>query len=241
MKYKISVVIRTYNEEKHLAEVLESLKRQTYDNYEIIVVDSQSTDNSVSIAKSYGAKIIPILKDDFTYSYSSNIGVENSTGDIICFLSGHSVPVKKTYLEDTNKIFQNDKIGGCYGDVIALKDGSIWEKMYNKLGYIKNTLLGKKNKINLEKEIHPGILSCSNASIRKEILDKHKFAAKLGKKGGEDVELAYRIIKDGYYVAQVPYLLVMHSHGSNLKKFLKELKNWKVMYKEVLDYIDTNK
>ena len=237
MNYKISIVIRTYNEQKHLPEVLESIKNQTYKNYEIILVDSESTDKTVEIAKKYGVKIVPILKKDFNYSYASNVGVKNSSGDIVCFLSGHSVPAKNNYLEETNKIFQDEKIGGCYGDVIALKDGSIWEKLYNKLGYIKNVLLGKKDKVKLETEIHPGILSCSNASIRKSVFDKHLFVDELGKKGGEDVELAYRIIQDGFYVAQVPNLLVKHSHGSKLKKFLKELKNWKVMYQEVLTYI----
>lgn len=235
MKYKISIVIRTYNEQKHLGEVLESLKRQTYDNFEIIVVDSESTDKSLEIAGEYGVKIVPILKKNFNYSYASNIGVKNSTGDIICFLSGHSVPVNETYLEEINEVFQNDEIGGCYGDVIALEDGSLTEKIYNKLGYILNKNI--KN-IKLEKQIHPGILSCSNACIRKEILIKHPFANELGKKGGEDVEVAYRIIEDGMYIAKVPYLLVKHSHGSNFFKFIKELKNWKVMYKEVLDYID---
>ena len=238
MNYKISIVIRTYNEQKHLPEVLESIKNQTYKNYEIVLVDSQSTDKTVEIAKKYGAKIVPILKKDFNYSYASNVGVQNSTGDIICFLSGHSVPAKQNYLEETNKVFQDKKVGGCYGDVVALKDGSIWEKIYNKLGYLKNILFSKKDSVKLENKIHPGILSCSNASVRKSILDKHLFANELGKKGGEDVELAYRIIMDDYYIAQVPELLVKHSHGSNLKKFLKELKNWKIMYSEVLEYIN---
>lgn len=237
MDYKISIVIRTYNEQKHLPEVLESIKNQTYKNYEVILIDSESTDKTVEIAKSYEVKVIHILKKDFNYSYASNVGVKNATGDIVCFLSGHSVPVKENYLEKINEIFQDSKIGGCYGDVIALKDGSFWEKAYNKLGYIKNILFNRKNNIRLENTIHPGILSCSNASIRKTIFNKHLFADELGKKGGEDVELAYRIIQDGLYIAQVPELLVKHSHGSDLKKFLRELKNWKIMYQEVLDYI----
>lgn len=237
MDYKISIVIRTYNEQKHLPEVLESIKNQTYKNYEVILIDSESTDKTVEIAKSYEVKVIHILKKDFNYSYASNVGVKNATGDIVCFLSGHSVPVKENYLEKINEIFQDPKIGGCYGDVIALKDGSFWEKAYNKLGYIKNILFNRKNNIRLENTIHPGILSCSNASIRKTIFNKHLFADELGKKGGEDVELAYRIIQDGLYIAQVPELLVKHSHGSDLKKFLRELKNWKIMYQEVLDYI----
>lgn len=241
MEKRISVVIRTYNEQKHIEEVIESLKNQTYNNYEIIVVDSESTDNTRKIAEKHNCKIVGIKKSDFNYSYASNIGVQNATGEIICFLSGHSVPAYNTYLEELNKTFQNNKIGGCYGDVIALEDGSWIEKLYNKLGYIKNKIKNSKENIKLETEIHPGILSCSNAAIRKSILERHPFADELGKKGGEDVELAYRIIEDGYYVAQVQSLLVKHSHGSGLKKFLKELRNWKVMYAEVIDYIQSNK
>lgn len=239
MDYKISVVIRTYNEQKHLEEVLESLSNQTYKNFEIILVDSESTDNTLNIAKKYNVKIVQIKKKDFNYSYASNVGVKNATGDIVCFLSGHSVPAYNDYLQKTNEIFQNEKVGGCYGDVIALKDGSIWEKAYNKLGYIKNKILNKNINVKYETEIHPGILSCSNASVRKTIFNKYEFADALGKKGGEDVELAYRIINEGLFVAQVPDLLVKHSHGNNLKKFIKELKNWKVMYKEVLEFIDS--
>ena len=155
MDYKISIVIRTYNEQKHLPEVLESIKNQTYKNYEVILIDSESTDKTVEIAKSYEVKVIHILKKDFNYSYASNVGVKNATGDIVCFLSGHSVPVKENYLEKINEIFQDSKIGGCYGDVIALKDGSFWEKAYNKLGYIKNILFNRKNNIILENKIHP--------------------------------------------------------------------------------------
>lgn len=236
MEYTISVVIRTYNEQKHLAEVLESLKRQTYKSYEIIIIDSGSTDNTIKIAQKYDSKIIHIKKEEFNYSYASNIGVDNASGDIICFLSGHSVPVKETYLLDINKVLQDEKIGGCYGDVIALQDGSFVEKMFNGLGYIKNRLKGKGSKIELETDIHPGIFSCSNASARKELLLKHPFASELGW-GGEDIEVAYRIIQDGYYIARVPELLVMHSHGSGLKKFIKEFRNWRIMYQNVLNYI----
>lgn len=241
MEYKISVVIRTYNEEKHIREVLESLKNQSYKNYEIIIVDSESTDNTLNIAKEYEVRVVPILKKDFDYSYSSNIGVNQAKGDIICFLSGHSVPVYEDYLEETNRVFQNSKIGGCYGEVIALEDGSIYEKIYNKLGILKNKFFKRENNVVLESNFHKGMLSCSNASIRKYILLKHPFASKLGKNGGEDLEVAYRILEDGMLIAKNPHLLVKHSHGNNLKNFIKEIKNWKKIYGEVLEYINDKK
>lgn len=240
MNYRISVVIRTYNEEKHVGEVFESLKRQTYANFETIIVDSESTDATLKIASQYDVRVVHILKKDFNYSYASNVCVQNATGDIVCFLSGHSVPVQPTYLAETNSIFQNSKIGACYGDVVALPDGSLVEKVFNGLGYVKNKLKGKEKEVELEDRIHPGIFSCSNASARRELLLKHPFAIELGR-GGEDVEVAYRIIQEGYYVAKVPDLLVMHSHGSGLIRFVKEFKSWRVMYDDVCNYINDSK
>lgn len=234
--YKISVAIRVYNEQKHIRDVLESLKKQTYSNFETIILDSESTDDTINIASEYDVKINYIKHESFNYSYASNKCIEISTGDIVCFLSGHSVPVKETYLEDINKVFQNKKIGGCYGDVIALPDGSCTEKLFNRIGYIKNKIKGDNTGIKLETEIHPGIFSCSNACARKELLVRHPFAMELGK-GGEDIEVAYRIMLDGYYIARVPDLLVMHSHGKKFVQFMKEYKDWQTMYKNVLNYI----
>lgn len=236
MDYRISVAIRTYNEEKHIRDVLDSLKRQTYKNYEIIILDSESTDNTVKIAAEYDTRIERISKGEFNYSYASNKLVEYAAGEIVCFLSGHSVPVKDTYLEELNEIFRDQAVGGCYGDVIALPDGSFTEKAFHWLGYVKNKILDRSDGIQLETTIHPGIFSCSNAAARTHLLRKHPFAQELGK-GGEDIEVAYRIMKDGYYIAKVPDLLVMHSHGKGFFPFLKEYLGWKVMWKAVLAYI----
>ena len=243
MEYKISIIVRTYNESKHIEELMKKLKGQTYRNFETIVIDSESTDNTMSLVKRYAKdvnlKIIHIKKSEFDYSYSSNLGVKNSTGDIICFLSGHSVPVYDNYLEETNKVFQNERIAGCYGEVIAHKDASIYEKVYNKLGMLKNNRKAKGDEIVLENKFHKGMLSCSNASIRKEILLRHPFAKELGKNGGEDLEVAYRILQEGFLIAKASQLLVRHSHGNNLIGFVKELMNWKKIYNEVIEYIES--
>lgn len=236
MEYKISIAIRTYNEEKHLGEVLESLQNQTYRNFEVLILDSGSTDRTREIAQAYGIRVDRIPKEAFNYSAASNRLVEAASGDIVCFLSGHSVPVKSTYLEALNAIFQNPSIGGSYGDVIALPDGSLTEKAFHRLGYLKNKLLHKETGMELEDTIHPGIFSCCNAAARRGLLRKHPFAEALGK-GGEDIEVAYRIIKDGYKIAKVPDLLVMHSHGKPFFGFVKEYLGWKRMWYDVLAYI----
>lgn len=239
MDYKISVLIRTYNEEKHLGEVLESLKNQTYQNFETIILDSESTDRTLQIVKEYEVRIEHIRKKDFNYSYASNKLVEYAAGDIVCFLSGHSVPVKNTYLSDLNEVFQNQRVGGCYGDVVALPDASLSERLFHGLGYLKNKLKNQAVTTVLETKIHPGIFSCCNAAARRELLLKHPFAIALGS-GGEDIEVAYRLIQDGYFIAFVPDLVVMHSHGKPLIPFIREYISWREMWKKVLAYIEQN-
>ena len=71
-KPKISIVIRAYNEEKHLPELLHRLKRQTISEFEIILVDSGSQDKTVPIAREGGAKIVKILKQNFSFGRALN-------------------------------------------------------------------------------------------------------------------------------------------------------------------------
>ena len=104
------------------------------------------------------------------------------------------------------------------------------------MSYLKSRLRNPGSSITREKEIHPGIFSCCNASARRELLLKHPFAIELGD-GGEDIEVAYRIIQDGYYIASVPELLVMHSHGKGFASFLKQHRQWQQMWCNALAYI----
>ena len=92
----ISIIIRTYNEERYLRELLETIKVQElpYSETEIIIVDSGSTDRTLPIAESFDCKITHISKKDFTFGRSLNHGCEIARGDILVFISGHCIPVK---------------------------------------------------------------------------------------------------------------------------------------------------
>jgi len=68
-----SLVIRAYNEARHLPRLLEGVRQQTVKDVEVILVDSGSTDDTVSIAESYGAKIVHIPPQDFTFGRSLNV------------------------------------------------------------------------------------------------------------------------------------------------------------------------
>lgn len=77
----LSIVIPTLNEEKHLSVLLESIKRQDVDNYEIIVADAGSRDNTKKIARKFGCKITKGGKP----AAGRNAGAKKAKGSTLCF------------------------------------------------------------------------------------------------------------------------------------------------------------
>jgi len=92
----VSIIIPTYNSAKTLRECLESIKEQSHQNYEIIIVDNESTDNTLKIAEEFGAHII-INKSG--QSSAQNIGVLNSKGKYVLFLDSDQT-LEKELLEE---------------------------------------------------------------------------------------------------------------------------------------------
>lgn len=76
----VSFVIRTKNEGKFIGKVLGLLQKQTYQNFEIIIVDSGSTDRTLEAVKKFRVKLIKIKPQDFNYSYALNLGISNAKG-----------------------------------------------------------------------------------------------------------------------------------------------------------------
>lgn len=92
MKTRVSVVVPCYNEERHLEGCLRSLAAQTVPPYEVIVVDNNSTDNSVKIAKSHGAKVVHEKRQGI--AHARNAGFDAAAGDIIARIDADSVADK---------------------------------------------------------------------------------------------------------------------------------------------------
>lgn len=105
----VSIIIPTYNSEKTLFLCLESIKRQIYRNLEVIVVDNFSTDKTVKIAKSYGAKVIQVRGER---AKAKNIGLKYARGKYVLFVDS-DMELTPTVIEECVKMAESDpKIGG---------------------------------------------------------------------------------------------------------------------------------
>ena len=115
---KVSIIIRSKNEEKWIGLCLESIFSQSYEDFEVILVDNNSTDGTVKKAKNWPVKLLKI--DKFLPGDAINQGIRKSSGDIIICLSAHCIPTSKKWLSSLIKPLDDQSIAGVYGKQIPL-------------------------------------------------------------------------------------------------------------------------
>jgi|GEM_PF-2918384 len=117
-KYKVSIVMPTYNGEEFLENVLEIIKNQKTDfSFELIVVDSGSTDRTIEIIKHAevpNCSFYTIKKGTFNHGLTRNFGVSKSCGEIVVLLTQDAVPVDKNWLANIVNSYKNESVVALY-------------------------------------------------------------------------------------------------------------------------------
>lgn len=108
----VSVVIPTYNSEKTLAKCLEAVRNQTYENIEVIVVDSCSKDRTIEVAKNFDVRVIQTKWKLLGARY---IGFKESNGDIILLLDSDQI-LERTAIERSVDMMNNGYDMICLGE-----------------------------------------------------------------------------------------------------------------------------
>ncbi len=197
-----SIVIRTYNEEKHLGNLLAAIKKQAYQNYEVVIVDSGSSDKTLEIGQEFGARIFKIESRDFTFGYALNVGCEAAQGKYLVFASAHVLPVDIKWLSNLLAPFKNEKVAMVYGRQVGHDTSKFSEKRDFK------RLFGK-HPMNPGAPIH--FANNANSAVRKDLWEKRKFDERLF--GLEDIEWAKYHREHGYEVVYEPKADIYHIHN----------------------------
>jgi glycosyltransferase involved in cell wall biosynthesis len=113
----ISIVISAYNEEKYIAKLLESIKIQNYKNFEVIVVDDNSEDETINVAKKFETDIPlkVVIKKIRGVAGSRNYGADLSRGELILFLDADVILTEK-FLEKNIQAFKKLKLSSAFVD-----------------------------------------------------------------------------------------------------------------------------
>lgn len=197
-----SIIIRTYNEERYLSELLGAICKQNSEivEREIVVIDSGSTDATLEIASSYGAKITHIQKRDFTFGRSLNLGCEFAKGDIFVFVSGHCIPASDSWLDELCKPIIDGEVHYSYGrqigrDTTKYSEDRHFEKWFPEYSKIPQEGFFCNN---------------ANAAVTRAAWKLFRFNEELT--GLEDMYLAKLLVEAGKRVGYVAAASVYHIH-----------------------------
>ena len=198
-----SIVIRCYNEERQIGRLLHGIIQQTVKDVEIIVVDSGSTDATVSVASRFPTKIISINPNEFSFGRSMNFGCKAASSDFIVAASAHVYPVYTDWLEKLLRPFKDSDIGLVYGKQIGDKSTKYSEHQ------ILSTWFPDKSNFN---QPHP-FCNNANAAIRKSLWLRIPYDESLT--GLEDLDWANRVMQVGLRIAYEAKAEVVHVHDED--------------------------
>ena len=184
----LSIIIPTLNEEDYLPLLLESIKKQDFKDYEIIVADASSQDGTIEIAKNYGCKVVP----GGLPAEGRNKGAEAANGDLLLFLDAEVI-LPKNFLEKLLLKFKKGKLDVASCGLQPIEEDWIPKFIFPKFFYdllynwpakfLENALPFASSLILVKKEIHQRLKGFDE---RIKIAEDHNYvrrAAKISKFG----------------------------------------------------------
>ena len=206
---KISIIIRTKNEEKWLPHCLGMVFKQDYNNFEVILVDNQSKDNTLEIAKRFPLDAIVDI-EKFIPGKALNDGIRASSGDFIVCLSAHCVPKNDKWLSNLIKNFDNDKsLAGVYGKQSSVSFTEATDNRYLMITFV----------LDRRKQIKDYFFHNANSMIPRAVWNRYPFDEKVT--NIEDRVWGKEVINAGYHLIYDPEAEVYHHHGLHQNNYSK--------------------
>lgn len=217
----VSIVIRTKNEAAFLGQTLREIKRQAFKGeYEVVVVDSGSTDDTVSIAKKSGARVLTIAQGEFSYGRTLNLGARETVGDIIVSLSAHAVPWDDRWLSNLISGFLSSDVAGVYGKQISSSKLNPFEALKNETFFGEEELIFS---LRHDKKRNCPHFSNANSAMRRDILERFEFNEEVG--WAEDIMWQEEVLAAGFSIVYRPEAAVYHSHPVDLFRAYRSSKD----------------
>ena len=207
---KISVIIPTYNASSYLEKLLKIIKQQSI-SYELIIIDSSSTDSTKSILEPLADTFITIAKTEFDHGGTRTIAAKVAKGDILLFLTQDALPTSTTSFETLLNAFKNPQVAAAYGRQLAYETTNIFGKHlryfnYPETSYVRS--LEEKKTYGMK----TAFLSDSFAAYRKSAMQEVDYFQN-GLIFGEDNHIGAKLLLKGYSIAYVAQAEVYHSHS----------------------------
>ncbi len=208
----LSVILPTWNGAAFLRELLVALSRQTVLFHELLVVDSSSGDETVAMARKFGAEVLIVPQEDFDHGGTRSMIARKAQGDILIFLTQDVVPVSADALAKLiEPLLSDEKIAVTYGRQLPNRDATIIASHLRYFNYPPQAVV--RGFVDRERlGFQTVFASNSFAAYRRTALAEVDYF-KSGLIFGEDTCAVGRLLMRGYNIAYVAEAMVFHSHN----------------------------
>jgi len=230
---KVSVIIPTYNSEKYIKDSIDSILKQTFKDFEIIIVDDNSTDKTLKIIKNFRDKRIRVIQGPREgLAMALNVGIDAAQGEYIARMDSDDIALPERLEKQLGCMHVNPDIDICGSGAL------FWNQETGQKDFHQNP----SEDIDIRTSlffvcpiIHPTVM------FRKKALNEHNLRYSSAGNGAEDLEFwlrAARLVKfhnmpDSLLIYRVHSSNVSITDGKNLKKFSHQL--YQANYKKIFD------
>ena len=226
LDFKVSVVIPTLNAGTEFRWMLRKLRAQkAVREIEIVVVDSGSRDATVAWAHEAGCKVVQILPSEFSHSYARNRGADAASGDYLLFMVQDAYPIGDHWMHGMLRYLLDHAdqklVAASCAEYSRSDSDMMYDSMVNThyrfLGCLEYDRIGEFQGDDHMALRSQGQLSDVSCLISRECFMRYRYQGDYA----EDLDLGIRLIKDGYRVAMLASVKVIHSHNRPAYYYLK--------------------
>ncbi|WP_082863188.1 MULTISPECIES: glycosyltransferase family 2 protein [unclassified Oleiphilus] len=206
MKNRVSIIMRCKNSDWVIGEALSALFSQEYTDFELVVVDSGSTDRTLEFVSHYPCRLIEIEPGDYYPGKVLNDAIATCDSDIIVFLNSDSVMLAPDSLSKLIDAFDDPSVSAAFGRQLPRPEAESWVRRDYAVSFPENA-----------EDIPDWItMSLPLAAMRKTTFEQHHFYTEAW--ASEDTEWGNWAREAGHTVQYVPQARTMHSHNYTLKE-----------------------
>lgn len=230
VKGLVSIIIINWNGKNFLKVLLPSIKKNSYKNYEIIIVDNGSTDGSFEyVARNFPKSIIIKNNSNLGFAKANNQGLERAKGEMVLFLNNDTKVTKNFLAVLVNKLNSDKKNGACQPKILLSERKDTLDSIGSFLtntGFLYHYGFEAKNSKKLDKQIKLFSGKGSCLLFKKKVLDEignfnEDFFAYF-----EETDLCWRLWLAGYHVLYIPEAQIFHKSWGTARKLKQETINF---------------
>ena len=202
---RVSIIMRSRNSGWSIAQALSGLFAQEFKDFELLVVDSASTDRTLEIARQYPCRIIDVPPQAYFPGAVLNFAMEQARAEIVVFQNSDAIPLTPYTLGRLVAAFDDPEVQAAYGRQMPRPEAAPWVRRDYAASF---------------PEAGPGppwiTLSLPIAAMRKSVWRERPFYTEAY--SSEDTEWGQWAVTHGRKIQYVPDAVVMHSHNYTLRQ-----------------------